>query len=52
MTTHYMEEAEVCDKIAIIDRGKIIVIGTPAELKKMIGGDVISENSRQARKAR
>lgn len=41
MTTHYMEEAEVCDKIAIIDRGKIITSGTPAELKKVIGGDVI-----------
>src|SRR4030043_45799 len=41
MTTHYMEEAEVCDKIAIIDRGKIITSGTPAELKKMIGGDIV-----------
>lgn len=41
MTTHYMEEAEVCDKIAIIDNGKIIALGTPAELKKMVGGDVI-----------
>jgi ABC-2 type transport system ATP-binding protein len=41
MTTHYMEEAEVCDKIAIIDRGKIIATGTPQELKKIIGGDVI-----------
>jgi ABC-2 type transport system ATP-binding protein len=41
MTTHYMEEAEVCDKIAIIDKGKIISSGTPAELKKVIGGDVI-----------
>ncbi|MBI4699363.1 MAG: ABC transporter ATP-binding protein [Nitrospirae bacterium] len=41
MTTHYMEEAEVCDKIAIIDKGKIITMGTPDELKKTIGGDVI-----------
>jgi ABC-2 type transport system ATP-binding protein len=41
MTTHYMEEAEVCDRIAIIDNGKIITIGTPDELKKTIGGDVI-----------
>ena len=50
MTTHYMEEAEVCDKIAIIDNGKIITIGTPEELKKIVGGDVIyistSDNSR------
>jgi ABC-2 type transport system ATP-binding protein len=42
MTTHYMEEAEVCDRIAIIDNGKIIVMGTPEELKKTIGGDVVS----------
>ena len=42
MTTHYMEEAEVCDRIAIIDNGKIISSGTPDELKKIIGGDVVS----------
>ncbi len=41
MTTHYMEEAEVCDRIAIIDKGKIITMGTPEELKKTVGGDVI-----------
>lgn len=41
MTTHYMEEAEICDKIAIIDKGKIISQGSPDELKKMVGGDVI-----------
>ncbi len=41
MTTHYMEEAEVCDKIAIIDKGRIIASGTPSELKKIVGGDVI-----------
>ncbi len=50
MTTHYMEEAEVCDRIAIIDHGKIITMGTPEELKKTIGGDVIylrtSDNER------
>ncbi|GAB4484167.1 MAG: daunorubicin resistance protein DrrA family ABC transporter ATP-binding protein [Thermodesulfovibrionales bacterium] len=41
MTTHYMDEAEVCDRIAIIDRGRIVAKGTPAELKRTIGGDVI-----------
>lgn len=41
MTTHYMEEAEICDKIAIIDKGRIIAHGSPDELKKMVGGDVI-----------
>src|SRR5213596_3526773 len=42
MTTHYMYEAEFCDRIAIIDRGKIVALGTPAELKSRIGGDVIT----------
>jgi ABC-2 type transport system ATP-binding protein len=43
MTTHYLEEADsLCDRIAIIDHGKIIVIGTPAELKDSLGGDIIT----------
>lgn len=42
MTTHYMEEAEACDRIAIIDHGKIIAMNTPDELKKTVGGDVVS----------
>ncbi len=43
MTTHYLEEAdELCDRIAIIDRGKIIVTGTPSELKDSLGGDIIT----------
>jgi ABC-2 type transport system ATP-binding protein len=33
VTTHYMDEAEYCDRLALIDRGKIIALGTPAELK-------------------
>jgi ABC-2 type transport system ATP-binding protein len=41
MTTHYMEEAEICDRIAIIDNGRIISDGTPAELKKSLKGDTI-----------
>jgi ABC-2 type transport system ATP-binding protein len=41
MTTHYMEEAEVCDRIAVIDDGKIIAMDTPEELKKSVGGDVV-----------
>jgi ABC-2 type transport system ATP-binding protein len=51
MTTHYMEEAEVCDKIAIIDKGKIIASGSPAELKKIIGGDVIYLRTHDNKKA-
>ncbi len=41
MTTHYMEEAEGCDRIAIIDHGKIIALGSPAGLKKMLRGDIV-----------
>ncbi|HEY4675121.1 MAG TPA: ATP-binding cassette domain-containing protein [Candidatus Bathyarchaeia archaeon] len=43
MTTHYLEEADaLCDRIAIIDHGKIVVIGPPAELKHGLGGDLIT----------
>jgi ABC-2 type transport system ATP-binding protein len=41
MTTHYMDEAENCDRIAIIDHGKIQALDTPAELKRTVGGDTI-----------
>jgi ABC-2 type transport system ATP-binding protein len=41
LTTHYMEEAEKCDRIGIIDQGRLIALGTPTELKRMIKGDVI-----------
>lgn len=42
LTTHYMDEAErLCDRVAIIDRGKILAIGTPDELKSMIGNDIV-----------
>jgi ABC-2 type transport system ATP-binding protein len=42
MTTHYMDEAEECDRIAIIDGGRIVAQGTPDELKSMVGGDVVT----------
>ncbi|GAW91388.1 ATP-binding cassette domain-containing protein [Calderihabitans maritimus] len=41
MTTHYMDEAENCDRIAVIDYGKIQAIGSPATLKRRLGGDKI-----------
>ena len=43
LTTHYMEEADIlCDRIAIIDRGKIIALDTPSKLKEIVGGgDII-----------
>ncbi|MEM2916949.1 MAG: ATP-binding cassette domain-containing protein [Candidatus Bathyarchaeia archaeon] len=43
MTTHYLEEADMlCDRIAIIDHGKIVTIGTPNELKEALGGDIMT----------
>jgi ABC-2 type transport system ATP-binding protein len=39
LTTHYMDEAEYCDRIAIMDRGKIIVLDTPEALKASVGRD-------------
>jgi len=41
-TTHYMAEAEVADRIALIDSGRIVALGTPQELKTRVGGGVVS----------
>jgi ABC-2 type transport system ATP-binding protein len=42
LTTHYMEEAEkLCDRIAIIDRGKIVAMDSPANLIRTVGGDIV-----------
>ena len=43
LTTHYIEEADkLCDRVAIIDKGKIIALDNPENLKKMVGEDVVS----------
>jgi ABC-2 type transport system ATP-binding protein len=43
VTTHYLDEADgMCDRIAIIDHGKIVALGTPNELKDKVGGDVVT----------
>ncbi|MFA6603344.1 MAG: ATP-binding cassette domain-containing protein [Patescibacteria group bacterium] len=42
MTTHYMQEAEYCDRIAVIDHGRIVALDTPAELKKQVGVDTVT----------
>jgi ABC-2 type transport system ATP-binding protein len=41
VTTHLMEEAERCDRLAIMNEGNLVAMGTPAELKSEIGGDVV-----------
>jgi len=45
VTTHLMEEAERCHRLAILSHGKLVGLGTPAELKSEIGGDVIQFES-------
>ena len=47
VTTHLMEEAELCDRLAVLDQGRIIALGTPDELKNRIGGDVITIRSKE-----
>jgi ABC-2 type transport system ATP-binding protein len=42
MTTHYMDEAEWCDRIAIMDNGELVAEGTSAELKREVAGDVVT----------
>jgi ABC-2 type transport system ATP-binding protein len=41
LTTHYMEEAERCDRIGILDQGRLVAIAPPGELKQRVGGDVM-----------
>ncbi|SFL48170.1 ATP-binding cassette domain-containing protein [Salibacterium qingdaonense] len=41
LTTHYLDEAEISDRIAIMNHGGIITIDSPAQLKKQVGGDII-----------
>ncbi len=43
LTTHYLEEADMlCDRVAIIDHGKIVITGPPDELKEKLGGDIVT----------
>lgn len=51
LTTHYMDEADhLSDRIALIDQGRIVILGTPAELKQSLGNDIMyletSDNAR------
>ncbi|MFI6585586.1 ATP-binding cassette domain-containing protein [Embleya sp. NPDC050493] len=41
MTTHQLEEAEHCDRIAVVDEGRVVVEGSPAQLKAVIGDDLV-----------
>lgn len=45
VTTHLMDEAEKCDRLGILDHGRLIALGTPAELRGEIGGDCLTIQS-------
>ncbi len=51
LTTHYMEEAEHCSRIAIMDQGQIIALDTPVGLKRRIGGDALTMSTTDDEKA-
>jgi ABC-2 type transport system ATP-binding protein len=51
VTTHLMEEAEKCDRLAILSQGNLVGLGTPAQLKSEIGGDVILLDAKDANTA-
>ncbi len=42
LTTHYMEEAERCDHVAILHQGKLVKVASPEELKASVGGDIVA----------
>jgi ABC-2 type transport system ATP-binding protein len=49
LTTHYMEEADyLCDRIAIIDHGKIIALDTPENMKNSMGGDILKLETKES----
>ena len=52
LTTHLMDEADRCDRVAIMDAGKLLAFDAPAALKERVGGDVITLKTRDAAAAR
>jgi ABC-2 type transport system ATP-binding protein len=50
VTTHLMEEAERCDRLAILNEGQLVALGTPEELTREIGGDVVLLEAREPEK--
>lgn len=51
VTTHLMEEAEHCDRLAILNDGKLVALGSPLELKSEIGGDIVTFEARSESEA-
>jgi ABC-2 type transport system ATP-binding protein len=50
ITTAYLDEAERCDRVGLIDQGKLMAVGTPSEIKLLMDGQILAIRSRQARK--
>jgi ABC-2 type transport system ATP-binding protein len=48
LTTHYLEEAERCDRLGILHQGKLVALAPPSELKSRVGGDVVVITSRNS----
>lgn len=48
LTTHLLDEAERCDRLAILHKGKLVALGAPLDLRGEIGGDVVTVRSRDA----
>lgn len=47
LTTHLMEEADDCDRVAVLDNGRLSAIDTPAALKRIVGGEVLTLTTRE-----
>jgi len=47
LTTHHMEEAERCDRVGVIDEGRLVGLDTPDRLKEQVGGDVVTIRARE-----
>jgi ABC-2 type transport system ATP-binding protein len=48
LTTHYLEEAERCDRVGILHQGRLVSVGDPDELKAAVGGDVVVIQAQEA----
>ena len=52
LTTHYMDEAEICDRIAVMDHGELIALDAPDQLKREVGGDIVEIETEDNKKAK
>ena len=52
LTTHYMDEAERCDRVAILHQGKLVSVGAPADLKDRVGGDIVVMQAQEPERLR